>query len=54
MLLLNLHSISTNPWTSDIQWNSDIKVVRECFPFDDSELSQMIAMIWCVYDVGVL
>lgn len=34
--------------------NPHVKLEREGFPFDKTELSKMVAMIWRVNDVGIV
>ena len=51
---LYLHGVPAYSRTSDIQGNSDVKVIWECLPFNHSKLSKVIAMVGGIYNIGVL
>lgn len=50
----NLQGPSLHIWPSDIERNSDIKLIRHGFSLHQPELTNMITMICCVYYICIV
>lgn len=50
----NLQGPSLHIWTSDIERNSDIKLIRHGLSFHQPKLPDMITMVCCVYYIRIV